>query len=61
MALSADHPAEYFAAKGYETIVAYEDIELALSLLPLHSFFLSKDLKLKQLYRYLKLVKAIQN
>jgi hypothetical protein len=40
MALSADHPAEYFAAKGYETIVAYEDmILLALSLLPLHLFF----------------------
>jgi hypothetical protein len=29
MALSADHPAEYFAAKGYETIVAYEDMILA--------------------------------
>ncbi|MFV8362835.1 GYDIA family GHMP kinase [Flavobacterium sp. ZT3P35] len=29
MALSADHPAEYFAAKGYETIVAYEDMILS--------------------------------
>jgi mevalonate kinase len=29
MALSEDHPAEYFAAKGYETIVAYEDMILS--------------------------------
>jgi hypothetical protein len=30
MALSADHPAEYFAAKGYETIVRGYDIELVI-------------------------------
>jgi hypothetical protein len=27
--MAADHPAEYFAAKGYETIVAYEDMILS--------------------------------
>ena len=29
MALSENHPAEYFATKGYETIVAYEDMILS--------------------------------
>jgi hypothetical protein len=43
--MAADHPAEYFAAKGYETIVARGyDIELALYYYH-SSFFLSKDLK----------------
>jgi hypothetical protein len=55
--MAADHPAEYFAAKGYETIVARGyDIELALSLLPFLFFFEQGSKKLKQLYRYLKLV-----